>query len=60
MAFCKENPGLLDDYKGEKQLPLQLLEGDKGLYFKVDTFRPDSNGGSKGSSSLEDDSELPF
>ena len=55
VGFIKENPELLTDYNGEKQLKLQLLEGDKGLYTKVDTFKP-SGGGSQD----EDDEPLPF
>ena len=59
VQFCKDNPDLLTEYNGAKQLPLQLLSGDKGLYFKVDTYRPDSQGGSQGSSS-EPTEGLPF
>jgi len=37
--WIKENPQLLTDYKDQKQLKLQLLEGQKGLYFTVDTYK---------------------
>lgn len=40
VKFCKENPQYLTDYKGEKQLRLQALTGNKGLYFTVDTYKP--------------------
>lgn len=32
------NPQLLTEYGGKKQLKLQLLEGNKGLYMTVDTY----------------------
>jgi len=38
-AWLKENAELLSDYKGEKQLKLQLLEGNKGLYLNVLTYQ---------------------
>lgn len=41
VKFCKENQHLLTDYKGEKQLKLQLLDGKKGLYLQVDTYKKD-------------------
>jgi len=34
---------LMTEYKGEKQLPLQILDGDYGLYLAVDTYKPNSN-----------------
>jgi len=37
--WIKENPQLLTEYKDQKQLKLQLLEGQKGLYFTVDTYK---------------------
>lgn len=52
VKFCKENPVLLTEYKGEKQLKLQLKEGNKGLYAEVDTYQP----GAK----KEESSDLPF
>jgi hypothetical protein len=41
IEFCKENPEYLTDYKGKKQLKCQLLEGKKGLYLSVDTWKPE-------------------
>ena len=38
--WLKENSKLLTDYKGSKQLKLQILDGSKGLYFVVDDFVP--------------------
>lgn len=52
VKFCNENPGLLTEYKGEKQLRLQLKEGNKGLYAEVDTYQP----GAK----KEEEEKLPF
>lgn len=41
--FCKQNPDLITDYKGQKQLRLQILRSSKGnLYAKVDTWKPDA------------------
>jgi len=42
-TFCKENENLLSEYNGNKQLKCQLLNGDKGMYMTVDTWKPDSN-----------------
>ena len=43
VEFIKERPGLLTEYNGAKQLKCNILEGDKGLYFVVDTWKPDPN-----------------
>lgn len=41
--FCKDNPGLLSDYKGEKQLKLQLQKSKNGnLVAVIDTYKKDS------------------
>lgn len=42
IQFCKDNPDLLTEYKGNKQLKLQILEKkDKtGLNLVVDTYKP--------------------
>lgn len=40
IAWCKENPQHLTDYKGNKQLVLQITSGDKGVSFSVDDFKP--------------------
>lgn len=41
--FCKQNPDLITDYQGKKQLKLQILKSNKGnLYAKVDTWKPDA------------------
>ena len=40
IQFCKENPNLLSEYEGKKQLKLQMVEKkDGGLTFKVDTYK---------------------
>ena len=41
--FCEENAEYMTEYKGEKQLKCQILEGDTGLYFTVDTWKKDSS-----------------
>lgn len=38
-AWLKENAALLAEHKDEKQLRLQILENDKGLYAVVDTYK---------------------
>lgn len=41
VSWCKENAALMSDYKGNKQLKLQLLNGKEGKpYFQVDTYKP--------------------
>ena len=37
--WLKENEKLLTDYKGAKQLKLQMLKGSKGPYMVVDTYQ---------------------
>jgi outer membrane phospholipase A len=39
IQYCKENPDLLKDYMGEKQLELDIMNGSKGLYLQVNTYR---------------------
>jgi len=46
------------EYKGKKQLKCQILEGDKGLYFTVDTWKAPSQTVKAAESLSEDD--LPF
>jgi len=58
-AFCRENPDLMGEYKGNPQLPLQLLDGNDGLYLTVDTFKP-SGDKSTPTPPPEDDEPLPF
>ena len=38
-AWLKENKQHLTEYNGQKQLKLQLLENEKGLYVTVDTWK---------------------
>lgn len=39
-AWLKENESLLTTYQDKKQLRCQILNGQKGVYFTVDTFKP--------------------
>lgn len=48
LEWIKQNPDLLKDYKGDKQIRLQLKSGTKGLYVEVDTWEAKSK------------SDLPF
>ena len=40
VKFLKDNPGYVSDYKGDAQVRFELLEGKKGLYFTVNTWKP--------------------
>lgn len=42
-AWLKKNENLLTEYKGTKQIKLDLLKGNKGLYCTVNTFKPQSS-----------------
>ena len=50
--WIRENESLLIEYKGNKQLKLQMLNGDKGIYFVVDTYSKQKQ--------FEKDDNLPF
>lgn len=54
VAWLKANPDYLKDYKGEKQLRLQILDGKKGLYVAVDTYE------AKEKTFTQPESDLPF
>jgi len=42
VTFAKENPQLLTEYNGEKQLRIQLLKSKDGKpYMIVDTWKPE-------------------
>jgi hypothetical protein len=51
VTWLKSNSNLLTDYKGEKQLRLQILSGKDGPYVCVDTYKPKEK---------VEDSSLPF
>lgn len=37
--FCKENQSLMSEYNGKNQLKLNILQGQNGVYFTVDTYK---------------------
>lgn len=39
IEWLKKNQSLLTEYEGKKQLKLQILNGNKGLYLQVDTWK---------------------
>lgn len=39
VEWLQENPHLLTEYKENKQLKCQILKGDKGISFVVDTYK---------------------
>ncbi len=43
-SWLKENEQYLTEYKDTKQLKLQILNGDKGIYTVVDTWKPSGEG----------------
>lgn len=52
IEFCKgEGKDYLTDYKGVSQIKLSLLQGDKGLYTVVNTWKPKE---------AEKEDDLPF
>ena len=56
VQFCKDNPNLLTEYKGEKQLKCQLLESKEGKpYAVVDEYK-----GKSSSSGSQSNDDLPF
>lgn len=59
VKFGKDNPELLTEYNGAKQLKLQMLESRDGkLYVAVDTYKP---GATTQSQQVPDPTEqLPF
>ncbi len=40
VSWLKANPDYLTEYKGKKQLKLQIKKGTKGIYTTVDTYKP--------------------
>jgi hypothetical protein len=40
IEWLEDKPELFTDYKGEEQIKLQLLDGNKGLYLRVDDYKP--------------------
>lgn len=41
VKFCKDNPELLTEYNGAKQLKCQMLDGKFGISIEVDTWKPE-------------------
>jgi len=60
VKFLKDNPNYMSDYKGEPQVKFQLLEGRKGLYFAVDTYKSNNNRNPSKREDIKHSSDLPF
>ena len=62
ITFAKENPDLLTEYEGKKQLKCQMLSGDNGPYLTVDTWKPEGKRKAKKQEPAEEpqDETLPF
>lgn len=58
--WAKSNSDLLTEYKGKKQIKMQLLKGDKGPYMKVDTFKPTQTKNNGASAPKVENDTLPF
>lgn len=59
--WIKENKELLTDYKGAKQLKVQILQGKESINFVVDTYKPTPNTGEKDfEPKKEEIDDLPF
>ena len=43
-AWAKANPSLLRDYKGKKQIRLQILKGRDKINMPLDDYNPQSGG----------------
>lgn len=52
VKFCKENPDLLTEYNGQKQLKLSVKAGSKGYYAEVNNWQPKTQ--------KQDAGDLPF
>jgi hypothetical protein len=51
VKFCNDNPDLMTEYNGQKQLRLDLLDGKDGLYVAVNTYKKKEG---------DNDADLPF
>jgi len=64
VTFAKENPELLTDYNGQKQVRIQVLKSKDGNpYIAVDTWKPTPQAPSGAISQpvkVENISDLPF
>lgn len=58
--FFNEQKEHLTEYNGKKQLKFNILEGNKGLYFTLDTFKPTPKSLDEVPSSEVSEDELPF
>tara|TARA_R110000823_G_scaffold250176_1_gene373335 strand:+ start:701 stop:994 length:294 start_codon:yes stop_codon:yes gene_type:complete len=48
------------EYQGNKQLKLNMLSGKQGMYFTVDTFKPNSSAAAPQKVALATADDLPF
>ena len=61
VKFCDDNPELMTEYNGVKQLKCQMLDGENGIYISVDTWKK-TEGITTEPAKVEDDGSdsLPF
>lgn len=63
LKFVKENPQLLTEYNGEKQIRIQVLKSKAGKpYVSVDTWKPSETTGQSNSPkvAVDPEEEFPF
>ena len=63
VQFGKDNPGLLTEYNGQKQIRIQVLKSKEGNpYISVDTWKPSEASApvSQPAPALPDTDDLPF
>lgn len=60
MQWLRENEGLMSEYKGEKQLRCQVLNGNKGIYLQVDTYKKTEGATTGNQNGVVTDDDLPF
>jgi hypothetical protein len=61
VKFLKENPQLLTEYNGEKQVRIQILKSKAGKpYVSVDTWKPSETTGQGNTAKVDPEEEFPF
>jgi len=59
VKWCNEHPEYLRDYKGERQLPLQMTNNDEGrVVISVNTYRKE--GDAPAAKKQDNNDDLPF
>jgi len=59
-TWLKANPSYLTDYKGDKQITFDILDGKDGLYATVNTYKPQPGAAKTTPAPLPAVDDLPF